>query len=205
MYRVTGGVLLGLLAALASAVPAAAQERADAVASVRFDERQAADLLRRNGGQMNVADLLRQVGSVEVRAKAPARMILAVYLMRGKDVVRRYTTSEFEAPARGAIPLRQVLRDGDPPFGEFSLDPGHLLEAVELVPARAAIEEPGRFVINGVIPFHPKDWEEMTAIYIVAAPLGTKRPTDTRGDNGWPVSSTASAGIGVMFASPAWP
>lgn len=192
-----------LTAIFATASMAQTQSTSKSEVIVRFDERQAADLLReqRDGG-MDLSRLLRQVGSVEVRSPAPVRLILHVYLMRGKDVVRQYASRPFDAPTRGSVPLHDVLPKGEPGFGSFAFDPANLLEAVEMIPAGAAVEEPGRFVINGVIPFHPKDWEKMASVYVVAAPISGQPATGTRGSLGWPTSRQAPVGIGVLFGTP---
>ena len=198
-----------ILAAVAAALvvaPSTVKSQADPdVCKIRFDERRAADLLERaqRDGGIDVSELLRQVGSIEVRGRTPARLVLYVFLMQGDDVVRRYASRPFDAPARGSVPLRDVLRAGEPEFGSFAFDPANLLEAVEMVPAGAAVDEPGRFIINGVIPFHPKGWESMAGVYIVAAPISGEQPTGSRGEAGWPISPSASVGIGVLFGAPA--
>ncbi len=205
MRRSTATGLLALVATTAVVVSGAARRSADATTSIRFDERRAAGLLdraQRDGG-MDVSELLRQVGSIEIRGRAPARLVLYVYLMRGDDVIRRFASLPFDAPARGIVSLRDVLPADQPEFGSFAFDPTNLLEAVEMVPAGAAVEEPGRFIINGVIPFHPKGWESMAGIYVVAAPISGERPTGQRGEADWPISPTASVGIGVLFGTPA--
>jgi hypothetical protein len=196
------------LAAVAAIFAALSTVQAQAfpdVCKIRLDERRAADLLERaqRDGGMDISELLRQVGSVEVRGRVPARLVLYVYLMRGDEVVRRYASRSFNAPARGMVSLRDVLRAGEPEFGTFTFDPANLLEAVEMVPAGAAVDEPGRFVINGVIPFHPKGWERMAGVYIVAAPVSGERATGSLEDMGWPISREAPVGIGVLFGTPA--
>lgn len=198
-------VTLAAVAAAMVAAPASAQAQVSPdVRKIRFDERRAAELLEGalTDGGMDVSELLRQVGSIEVRGRAPARLVLYVYLMRGDDVIRRYASRPFDAPARGMVSLRDVLPEGQPEFGSFTFDPANLLEAVEMVPAKAAVDEPARFIINGVIPYHPKGWESMAGIYVVATPVSGEPATGSRGMLGWPVSRQAPVGIGVLFGTP---
>lgn len=192
-----------LTATFATASMAQTQTTSRSEVIIRFDEGQTADLLReqRDGG-MDLSRLLRQTGSVEVRGQVPVRLVLHVYLMGGKDIVRQYASRPFDAPARGIVPLHDVLRAGEPSFGSFAFDPANVLEAVEMIPAGAAVEEPGRFIINGVIPYHPKDWEKMAGVYVVAAPISGQPTTGTRGTLGWPTSRQAPVGIGVLFGTP---
>lgn len=196
MTRAMTTALLALVAAIAVVASAAVQRSAnaaehgaDATTSIRFDERRAADVLRRTEGRIALSDLLRQVANIEVSARVPSRLVLHVYRMRGKDVVRRYTSSTFDAPARGEMLLRDVLGAGEPRFGQFVFEPEHLLEAVESIPAEPAVDDPGRFVINGVIPYHPKGWESMETFYIVAVPADRRQ------------ASRATVDIGVVFAT----
>lgn len=126
MKRYPGTLVLAVAATAVVAVAASPHHGADAVTSIRFDQRRAANLLERDGG-IYVSELLRQVGSIELRARAPARLV----------------------------------------------------------------------------PFHPKGWESMAGVYVVAAPISGERPTSQRGEAGWPVSPSASVGIGVLFGTPA--
>lgn len=201
MTRAAGIALWATVATMVVAASSAALQPSSAVTSIRFDERRTADLLRRTEGRIDLSELLRHVVVVDVRAEEHSRLVLHVYQMRGKYVVRRFASSAFEAPARGTVLLRDVLRAGEPGFGRFTFDPAHLLEAVEPIPAGAAVDEPGRFIINGVIPFHPKGWEDMETFYIVAAPVDPARSTGSREEDGWPVSRQAPVGIGVVFGT----
>lgn len=196
MTRSTATALLALVATIAVVVSAAARRSADAAesgadatTSIRFDDRRAADVLRRTERRTALSDLLRQVATIKVSARVPSRLVLHVYRMRGKEVVRRYTSTTFDAPARGEILLRDVLGAGEPRFGRFVFEPDHLVEAVESIPAGPAVDDASRFIINGVIPFHPKGWESMETFYIVAVPADRRQ------------ASRASVDIGVVFAT----
>jgi len=182
-----GTLLLAVVATTAAAVAAAPHRGSDAITSIRFDQRRAAGLLERNDGRLGLSELLREAASVEVRSDAPSRLVLHVYEMRGKDVVRRYASPAFGAPAAGTVSIGRVLPKGEPGFGTYSYDPSDLVEAVKPIPTDAAVEDPGRFVINGVIPYHPKLWERMSAIYVVAAPADRRQ------------SARATVNIGVAF------
>jgi len=96
-------------------------------------------------------------------------------------------TRPFDAPARGSVPLRDVLQAGEPEFGSFAFDPANLLEAVEMVPAGAAVDEPGKH--GG--PLHR------------GSPISGEQPTGSRGEAGWPISPSASVGIGLLSGAPA--
>lgn len=160
------------------------------VCLIRFDQRHAAALLRRNDGRADLSDLLREAGSIEVRSDRPVRLALHVYEMHGKDVVRRYVSPAFTAPAGTSVSLAKVLLPGQPQYGNFSFDPSHLVEGVKTIPADDAVEDPVRFAIDGVIPFRPKHWEQMATFYVVAVPADRSR------------SSRQSVGIGIVYGTP---
>jgi hypothetical protein len=196
---------------------AVAQDSPEAVVSIKFDESNVADMLERNDGRATLSELLRSAASLEVRAEETTPLVLVVYMMRGENVLLRYASDRFEAAPGSSLRLSEVLRDGDPPFGRFAFLAANVLEAGERTPAQSAVDQPARYLVNGVIPYHPKGWKSMPAFYIVAVPIDARKSGGERGDQGWPisrddpgkqasrwdigwpVSPTASVGIGVAF------
>lgn len=182
-------LVLAATACLLAATPdeATAQTRDGVSTAIRLDARAARSIADQEQ-MLEVSEVLRRVGRVDVAGSSRGHLVLHVIEMRGDRVVRRFESRPFAAPARGTVAVRDVLPAGQPDFGEFMLDPQGAAEATKQIPATDAVEQPGRFVINGVIPFHPKDWESVPAYYIAAV------PADGRAAAG------ASAGIGVLFA-----
>ena len=170
-----------------------------AAASIRFDQRRAAEFLKMREGRVALSDLLREVGAVELRAGARSRLVVHIYQMSGRDVARRFTSSAFDAPATGRVALGQVLRTGQPQYGTFSFEAAHLIEAAESIPVGAVLDDPGRFLLNGVIPFRPPRWEKASPVLIVAAPE-TFGPATGSVASGWPASTPVN--IGVVFGFP---
>lgn len=183
-------VLVGLLA-IGSAAPVACQQIGEPAAiRIHLDARTAARLAERSGGRLSVSDLFRRAGSVELRGPREMDLTLHVFRMRGGSVLEAFRSGPVRVPAGEPVSLGRLLQPGAPKYGDFLLNPEWVVEAGKTVPAGAAIEEPGRFVINGVIPYHPKGWETMEAYYAVAV------PTDRR------QIDTAVTGFAGVFASP---
>lgn len=149
------------------------------VCKIEFDERAAVRLLERTNSSITVSDLLRTVGSVQIRSAERVRLVLYIYQMQGAKVLRRFRSSPFAAPASGVVSLREVLRAGEPEFGSFAFDPANLVEAAKPIPAGSAVDDPGRFVIDGVIPYQPKGWESMQTFYVVATPADRRQAEGT--------------------------
>jgi hypothetical protein len=192
LVRTHGPIVAALVvgaAILSQPVAGQAQTTFPDVCKIRFDQRAAAELLARTDGRARLSDLLREAASVEVHSEAEMRFVLHIYEMRGARVVRRFQSSPFTGPAGARVALGRVLGVGEPGFGSFRFDPSHLLEAVKPVPADAAIDDPGRFVIDGIIPYHPKLWETMSTFYLVAVPADRRE------------AARATVGIGVVFGA----
>lgn len=189
MIRSSTAVRLAALLALFGAAPVVAAQTSADVYEIGFDKRRAADVLRRADGRIALNHLLRRAVSVRARSTDRTALVVHVYQMRGGTIVRRYASRKFLAPATGSVELRQVLRADEPRFGTFAFNAEHLVEAGEAVPADAAVEEPRRFLIDGIVPFHPKGWETRPAFYVVAVPAEARR------------AARASVRIGVLFAA----
>lgn len=179
-----------VLAALVTAPAAAFAQSNETVLTVKLDSRRAADLAKRSNGELSVSDLLRQAGSAELRGPRGMQVVLYAYHLRRGEIVRHYHSSPFTIAPNSTYRLRESVQPGQPEYGNIPLNPEHVIEAGRLVPARAAVDEPGRFVINGIFAGKPDGWERMDAIYIVAAPV------DQRFDR------TTVVGPAVAFAMP---
>lgn len=166
--------LLALIALFASPGPAAAQIAFPDVCKIRLDARRAVDLAQSSGGQLALHELLGQAASVELAGESPVELVLFVFQMRHERVLRRYASPTFRMTGGRPFPLREVLAAGEPDFGTFRFDPEQMVEATKAIPADAAVQEPGRFLINGVIPYHPKGWEERDAFYVAAVPANSR-------------------------------
>ena len=157
---------------------------------IHLDARAAASLAERSGGRLAVSDFLRRAGSVELRGPRAMDLTVHVFRMRGGTVLETFHTNPVSVSGGEPVSLGRLLQPGVPKYGDFFLNPEWVVEAGKTVPAGAAIEDPGSFVINGVIPYHPKGWENMESYYAVAVPAD-RRQLDT-----------AVTGFAGVFASP---
>jgi hypothetical protein len=110
--------------------------------------------------------------------------------MRGGRVIDTQRSTPFTVPANGVISLRDALQPGWPRYESHAFDANLIKQANEAVSASAAASDPDRFIINGVIPFKPKNWEQMDAFYIVAIPAESR------------LAEAATARFSVLFAMP---
>jgi len=188
-------VLLGLVA-MESASPVSAQivtgrqPGEPATIRIHLDAREGARMAERSGGRLAVSDFLRRAGSVELRGPRAMDLTVHVFRMRGGSVLEAFRSGPVSVTAGEPVSLGRLLQPGSPKYGDFFLNPEWVVEAGKTVSAGAAIEDPGSFVINGVIPYHPKGWETMDSYYAVAVPAD-RRQLDT-----------AVTGFAGMFASP---
>ncbi|MFO7588559.1 MAG: hypothetical protein R6X22_10845 [Gemmatimonadota bacterium] len=190
--RVALALVFGLVSVHGLGAPkrVVAQTSAAISTSITLDARRGAELANRTKGSVDFSELLRQTGSVELRGAKALSLVLHVHQMQGTRIVRTYRSSPFTVPENGALPLREALQPGQPEYGSIVYDPELIRQAEEAVPAGYAVTDPGRFVINGVIPYKPKNWERMDAFYLVAV------PADRR------VAAEATARFSVLFAMP---
>ena len=178
-----------LTPALVVASPAIAQRAAGpATTASHLDARTGAKLASSSNGRISVSQLLRDAGTVELRGTSSMPLVLHVFRMRGGNVLESYQSRPVNVPAGERLSLARFLQPGSPQYGNLALEPEFVVEAVRMVPAGMAIADPGRFVINGVIPYHPKNWESMEAIYAVAVPADERQ------------LETATAGFAGVFA-----
>jgi len=168
--KVRGACWAFVLLSLSSAAPAVAQRTTEIVTAVRFDARRGSELAKRSEGYLSVSELLRQTGTVELEAARGMSVIVHIFRMRRGEVLESFRSRPMEVPANGTVPLGKILQPGQPQYGNLVFEPSFVVEAGKAVPAGEAIDDPGRFLINGVIPYKPKHWESMEAIYAVAVP-----------------------------------
>ena len=157
---------------------------------IHLDARAAASLAARSEGRLAVSDFLRRAGSVELRGPRSMELTVHVFRMRGGSVLEAFRSDPVSVSGGEPVSLGRLLQPGAPKYGDFFLNPEWVVEAGKTVPAGAAIEDPGSFVINGVIPYHPKGWETMESYYAVAVPAD-RRQLDT-----------AVTGFAGVFAAP---
>ena len=187
--RSTNLLAVGSLMLLGFVQTAPAQAAFPDVCKIQFDGRGAAEMAQRTDGQVALHELLGRVASVEVAGESSAELVLFVFRMRYDRTLERYVSPPFEATGGRSFPLREVLAAGEPDFGTFRFDPEHIIEATKAVPADAAVEQPGRFLVNGVIPYHPKGWEERDAFYVAAVPANSR------------LRQRSAVRIGVIFSA----
>ena len=157
---------------------------------IHLDARAAASLAARSEGRLAVSDFLRRAGSVELRGPRSMELTVHVFRMRGGSVLETFRSGPVSVSGGEPVSLGRLLQPGAPKYGDFFLNPEWVVESGKTVPAGAAIEDPGSFVINGVIPYHPKGWETMESYYAVAVPAD-RRQLDT-----------AVTGFAGVFAAP---
>lgn len=183
--------LLLTVCAMGVASPAAGQRTSTPAAIViHLDARTGAKLAARSDGRIGVADFLRATGTVELRSARQMELTVHVFRMRGGAVLDSYRSRPVTIPPGERLSMDRFLEPGAPSYGDFILNPEYVVEATKTVPAGVAIEDPGRFVINGVIPYHPKGWESMEAFFAVAV------PTDGR------QAEAATSGFAGVYAPP---
>ena len=191
--RIRGACGALILLSLNPPAPAAAQRTSETVTAVRLDARRGAELAKRSEGMLSVSDLLRQTGTVELKGDQGMSVVVHIFRMRGGEVLESFRSRPIDVSANGTVPLGKVLQPGQPQYGNLVFEPSFVVEAGKAVPAGDAIDDPGRFVINGVIPYKPKHWESMEAIYAVAVPA----------DRSLLGSATAMVG-GTFVRTPTW-
>ena len=187
--NIVAALSLALLAVLSSTQSAPAQMAFPDVCKIGFDGRRAAEMAQRTDGQVAVHQLLGHAASVEVAGESSVELVLFVFQMRHDRIVRRYASTAFTARGGRPLPLREILANGEPDFGTFRFDPELMVEATKPIPADAAVQEPGRFLVNGVIPYHPKRWEERDAFYVAAVPANSR------------LRQRSEVSVGVIFAA----
>jgi len=119
---------------------------------------------------LSFSDLLRQTGTVELRSDRGMSVVVHIFRMRGGKVLESFRSRTIDVQANGSVPLGKILQPGQPEYGNLAFEPSFVVAAGKAVPAGEAIDDPGRFLINGVIPYKPRHWESMEAIYAVAVP-----------------------------------
>ena len=89
-------------------------------------------------------------------------VVVHIFRMRGGKVLESFRSRTIDVQANGSVPLGKILQPGQPEYGNLAFEPSFVVAAGKAVP--------GRFLINGVIPYKPRHWESMEAIYAVAVP-----------------------------------
>ncbi len=182
-----------ILLSMGSVAPVAAQRTTETVTAVRFDVRRGSELAKRSEGNLSVSEFLRQTGTVELKAARGMSVVVHIFRMRRGDVLESFRSRPMDVPANGSVPLGRILQPGQPQYGNLIFEESFVVEAGKAVPAGEAIDDPGRFLINGVIPYKPRHWESMEAIYAVAVPA----------DRSLLGSATAMFG-GTFVRTPTW-
>ena len=140
---------------------------------LKVDSRRVSQLFEKSSSAPSVYDVLS--GALMVRADCagsrPGSVMLYAFRVQDQKVVSKFRSKPFEVEAGRTI--RVPVAEIPPPssYGDAPLaDPQGFLPAHEPLPVESAVREPLRFVINGVFPDKPPDWERREMLYLVAMP-----------------------------------
>lgn len=140
---------------------------------LQLDSRRASQVFERSRSTPSVYDVLSGALTVSTACSGgrPGIVVLYAFRIRDRKVVAKFQSQPFEVQPDRTI---SVPRAEIPPPSSYSdaplADPEGFLSAKEPLPVESAVREPLRFVINGVFPDKPPDWEHREMLYLVVIP-----------------------------------
>lgn len=168
--------LFGILAVggtFALCEPAVAESAGPCKWELQLDSRRASQVFEKSSSPPSVHDVLSR--GLTVRAACdgdrPGAVVLYAFRVRDRKVVAKFQSKPFEVEPGRAIRVPTAVIPPPSSYGDAPLaDPQGFLAAHEPLPVESAVREPLRFVINGVFPDKPPDWERREVMYLVVVP-----------------------------------
>ncbi len=159
------------------------------VTRMELDPRRADMLLAKSGARgIPLHELLDGALVLRCDCRRPVRVVLYVFRLRAGKVLGRFRSSVFATRTEGTGALYLSGKGLLPPpsfFGAKALaGPDDILPAARAISATIGVDDPGRFIIDGVFPDKPADWRERDAFFLLAMPAD---PALQRDAVAWPI------------------
>ena len=141
--------------------------------ALQIDGRRASQVFEKSSSPPSVRDVLSRALSVRAACEGdrPGVVVLYAFRIRDRKVVAKFRSEPFEVEPGRTIRVPAAAIPPPTSYGDAQLaDPQGFLPAHEPLPVESAVREPMGFVINGVFPDKPPDWEHREMMYLVAIP-----------------------------------